>query len=128
MKLGRSRLLSVRERIALHVLHAAAVVALWSKSPLEAKRIVQRLAARLGKRAEPSESAAIEAVRTLQRGGTCLTRAIAVAAWMPGTEIVIGVRRDASEKITSHAWLQMGERPLEDAAIVGGMREIAKIP
>ncbi|HEY1691526.1 MAG TPA: lasso peptide biosynthesis B2 protein [Polyangiaceae bacterium] len=91
-------------RIALEtrLLHVFARVVVRVQPPLQAKRTVfgvGRLLPRL------SLSEAEETVRRLEGRGTCLTRALTVAACLPGSDVVIG-SDGVAEKFAAHAWVE----------------------
>jgi hypothetical protein len=63
------------------------------------------------------------AANSLDRQGTCLSRALAVAARLEGGEVVIGV--DARGAVMAHAWVEVEGRPLRAEDPRGG--EIARL-
>ncbi len=42
----------------------------------------------------------------LEGRGTCLTRALAVASRLPGSEVVLGTDAPGSLDFTAHAWVE----------------------
>ena len=94
------------DAMATHALHGAARLALQIQSPLAAKRTVMRLAARLRPFTDVDEARA--AARVLSRKGTCLSRSLAIAARLPGSNVVIGVDVRRSSRVLGHAWVQLG--------------------
>jgi hypothetical protein len=97
--------LTLRDVARLHALHCLARVVLRVRPPLRAKELVDRIASQL-----PSLSGvenARDAVRTLFPTGSCLTRAVTIAAAMPGAEVVIGVDVWSSARLSAHAWLEI---------------------
>jgi hypothetical protein len=47
------------------------------------------------------------AVSALRHSGSCLSRAIAVAATIPGADVVIGVDIWRSAQLAAHAWVEI---------------------
>ena len=73
-------------------------------------------------------------MRRLNRRGTCLSRALAVAACLPGSEVVIGVARSSSPPIevnsrdfAAHAWVELGGIPVDEDEKAGWF-EVARMP
>jgi hypothetical protein len=97
--------LSGSDVLRLRVLHLLAQVALRACSPLGAKALVDYVGCRLMclRGAEGAQAA----VRELVAHGSCLSRALAVAAALPGAEVVIGVDPWRSARIFAHAWLEV---------------------
>jgi hypothetical protein len=58
--------------------------------------------------------------------GTCLSRALAIAARAPAAEVVIGVQLEAGSRLLAHAWLEVDGVPLDPLDPSGG--EIARLP
>jgi hypothetical protein len=95
--------------IAEHLVHALACVALRVLPPRKALRAV-----RISARAMPAlwrNRDAEQIGRTLAGRGTCLSRAVAIAALAPNIEIVIGVAPD-SRTLRAHAWVERAGIPL----------------
>jgi hypothetical protein len=63
--------------------------------------------------------------RTLGRRGTCLTRALAVAARAEKAEVVIAVLRSPNAPLTAHAWVEVDGLPIEPSEVIG--LEIARL-
>jgi hypothetical protein len=72
-----------------------------------ALRFVGRFLPRRSARAELAEAGAALAGR-----GTCLSRALAVAARAPASDLVIGVQREGATKLAAHAWLELDGLPV----------------
>jgi hypothetical protein len=91
--------------LRLHALHWLARVALRVRSPLEAKAVVDRIARRF----PPLDGVegARAAMRQLFPAGSCLSRALTIAAMLPGTEVVLGVDPWRAARVTGHAWLEI---------------------
>jgi hypothetical protein len=104
-----------------HALHFVAWVALRARPPKGAKRVVD-LAARL---LPELDAHAARAAASGLRGGTCLSRALAIAARVPGAEVVIGVREGASRMVDAHAWVEVDHTPLDPSQVAG--QEIARL-
>ena len=84
------------------LLNAMAWVALRVWAPLEAKRRIDTVGSWLG---SLDVERARRAAHTL-RGGTCLSRAITIAARVPGAEVVIGAR-GKGPTFHAHAWVEV---------------------
>jgi hypothetical protein len=108
--------------IALYVLNAVARVALRTRTPLEAKRVVDSL----GRRLPPiSAQSARRSAARLGRWGTCLSRSMALASRLPGAEVVIGVDLAPGHGLKAHAWVELGGELV--SATHGTLREIARL-
>jgi hypothetical protein len=93
--------------------HLVARVALLTRPPLEAKRWVDAV----GRWLPPlSPEGAMRVAQSLEGHGTCLTRALAVAARLPGSEVVLGSDGPARGSFTAHAWVEC------DGLLIGGLR------
>jgi len=57
--------------------------------------------------------------------GTCLTRALAVAARAPAADVVIGIPPREDDRFVAHAWLELGGEPVDPAEVTGP--EIARL-
>ena len=88
--------------VFVHLLSRLAIGAL---PPAEAKRWVEVVVSRL----TPLDIEAAESLARQLRHGTCLSRAIAVAARLPASEVVIGSRRSIDGSAFAHAWVECGE-------------------
>jgi hypothetical protein len=97
--------LTTADILRLHGLHWVTRVALRIRSPLQAKDLVDRIARRFPP-LRGVESAR-DAVRTLSPSGSCLSRAMTIAAALPGSEVVIGVDAWSAARIAAHAWLEI---------------------
>jgi hypothetical protein len=119
--------IKARDRLRLHALHAVALVTLRACRPLRAKAIVDRTARLL----RSSRTLRVDqAVRALFPMGTCLSRALAVAASVPAAEVVLGMDPWTAVRPRAHAWLEVrGERfdtvPDTSARLPG---EVARFP
>jgi hypothetical protein len=96
----------------LHTLHGVAWVAVRVVSPARARRAVDA-AARFVPSFRSEEDAA-QGERALGSMGSCLTRALAVSALLPGSEVVIGADASRSAKLHAHAWVEVNGRPVGD--------------
>jgi hypothetical protein len=95
--------LTTSNALCLHGLHWLARIALRVRPPLKAKALIDRVARRF----PPLEGVddARAAVQELYPSGSCLSRAVAVAAALPGAEVVIGVDAWSAARLSAHAWL-----------------------
>jgi hypothetical protein len=104
-------------------LHLLARVLLRLCSPQRAHEILTRVGGLLHPHADRSEL--LRAGRRMRSHGTCLSRALAVAARAPQAEIVIGVLPRRGQRLLAHAWLEVCGMPLNPSDVVG--TEIARI-
>jgi hypothetical protein len=89
---------------ANHLLHLVARITLRTVSPERAKRIVDAMALFMP---PLSVNDASLVARTLEGSGTCLTRALTVAARLPGSQVVIGTDGGpAGPAFAAHAWVE----------------------
>jgi hypothetical protein len=95
---------------ANQLLHLVARITLRTVSPERAKRIVDATAQLMP---PLSLSDASVLARTLEGSGTCLTRALTVAARLPGSQVVIGSDGPAGPAFAAHAWVE------RDGQVVG---------
>lgn len=109
--------------LTLRLLHVVARIALRMRSPILAKRIIDGA----GRLMPPFDTAAEarRAADALEGGGTCLSRALTVAARLRDSEVVIGVHPGMSSPLYAHAWVEFGGSPLR--ADDPGGREIARL-
>jgi hypothetical protein len=105
----------------LQVLHGIAWIAMHLQKPLAAKRTVDFVGRWMPRFRTVDDARA--AANSLDRQGTCLSRALAVAARVEGGEVVIGV--DARGDVIAHAWVEVEGRPLRAEDPRGG--EIARL-
>ncbi len=90
-------------------MHLIARLAVRSARPARASAIVAaagRFTPRL------NEDTARDALHALDGRGTCLTRALAVAARLDGGQIAIGVRYASGSALRAHAWVVSNGVPL----------------
>lgn len=98
--------MSLVEDASLQLVHLLARAALRWQAPLQAQRTVGRVTRHL----RPySAGDALLAHRKLRGQGTCLSRAFAVAARLPGAEVVIGVNPRLGPPLRAHAWVEHSE-------------------
>jgi hypothetical protein len=105
--------------LRLRGLHLLTRVALRLRPPLEAKALVDRIAQHMPRLRGADGARA--AVCALRHSGSCLSRAVAIAAATPGADVVIGVDMWSSAQLAAHAWVEvdgecvdtsLGGRPL----------------
>jgi transglutaminase superfamily protein len=99
------------------VLHALAFILLRVSSPQRAYAILTRVGAVLPPHAD--RSALLRANMRLRPRGTCLSRALAVAARAPNAELVIGVAPPAGRGLLAHAWLELSGEPIDPSDVAG---------
>ncbi len=93
------------------LLHTVARVAVRLRPPLEAKRIVDAF----GQLLPPlSPGKAMRVAHDLEGRGTCLTRALAVASRLRGSEVVLGTDGPVAPRFSAHAWVE------HHGAMIGG--------
>jgi hypothetical protein len=103
--------------------------------PLRAHSLLLRIGRRWPEIRTPEE--AREASARLGRLGSCLSRALAVAARAPAADVVIGVapgdgtsdgtsaasprrgRNQGTSPLFAHAWLEMGGLPVDPSEVAG---------
>jgi hypothetical protein len=93
---------------ANRLLHLAARLALRVCSPLTAKSHVDALGALL----PPMDIEQAEQAALHLRGGTCLSRSLALAARLPGAAVIIGLRHTAGAPLDAHAWIEIDGRTI----------------
>ncbi len=93
------------DTLRLRGLHWFARAALRFRPPLRAKALVDRIGSRFPRLRGAEDARA--AVRELSPGGSCLSRALTIAATLPGAEVVIGVDAWSAAQISAHAWLEI---------------------
>ena len=96
--------------IADELLNLAARVLLRAWSPSTVHAWLTRIGQVLPQRRTPADVRA--AASRLRPKGTCLTRALAVAARAPRADVVIGVRPEGRGSIHAHAWIEVEGEPL----------------
>jgi hypothetical protein len=116
------------DALRLHGLHLLARVALKVGPPLRAKALVDRIAGYFPHLRGVEDAQA--AVRELFPAGSCLSRALAIAATVPGAEVVIGVDPWGAAQVKAHAWLQIGDVNVDTSPGTGMPmpEELARIP
>lgn len=104
----------MKSLIGIHLLHCASRMAVRLAPPLDAMRIVRRCARWLEPLLEPlsDERTIGRHAESLENHGTCLTRAIAIAARVPRAEVVISVNPGAPRPYFAHAWVEIDGRPV----------------
>ena len=96
--------------LANEILHAIARVAVRVGPPIRAKKIVDAV----GRLLPPiSLGEAMRTAQELARSGTCLTQALAVAARLPDSEVVIGSEGPGDAGFAAHAWVE------RDGTVIG---------
>lgn len=105
------------------VLHAFTRVLLRFCSPQRAFTVVTRVGGLLPPHGDGADVRRAR-VRVSLRG-TCLSRALAVAARAPDAEVVIGVTPQPGCRLFAHAWLELAGQPIDTSDVAG--REIARI-
>jgi hypothetical protein len=105
------------------LLNVAAYVLLRFRKPLEVQAALARIGPilpQLHTRRQIQRASA-----ALGRRGTCLSRALAVAARAPEAEVVIGVCPPGETPFRAHAWLELQGEPLDPSDPSGA--EIARL-
>jgi len=95
-----------------HALHGFAWAAVRLLQPHEALRAT-RLAARV---LPPLDAAEAATTARRLRGGTCLTRSIAVAARVRGASVTIGGAKEDGV-FSGHAWVELEGQPLSGQTV-----------
>jgi hypothetical protein len=92
-------------------LNMAARFLLLACSPATTHRVMVRVGAMLPQRRSRDEIARASA--RMGTRGTCLTRALAIAARTPSAEVVVGVQSPKGDRLNAHAWIEIAGKPLE---------------
>ncbi|MBV9947653.1 MAG: lasso peptide biosynthesis B2 protein [Myxococcales bacterium] len=104
-------------------IHALARVLLRLCSPLRAHSLLVRAGALLPRRRGHVEI--LRAASRLRSRGTCLSRALALAARTPEADVVIGVMPQIARPIFAHAWLELHGEAIDPSDVAGS--EIARL-
>ncbi len=100
-----------------YALLAAAHALLRVLPPLRAHALLVRAGSLLPQIRSPEE--ARDAYAKLSGHGTCLSRALAVAARAPTADLVIGVAPGGSSPLFAHAWLEMDGVSIDASEVAG---------
>jgi hypothetical protein len=119
-----STTMTLRSRARLHAMHGVARVAVRVLPPARARRVVDAVARIVP--ALASEDEACEADRVLASAGTCLTRALAISALLPGSDVAIGADPARAARLHAHAWVEVNDRPVAGTEALAVAR-IAKL-
>jgi hypothetical protein len=90
-----------------HLVHGVA----WFSTRILPLRAAMDVTRHLGRLLPPLEVQEAPIVASRLRGGTCLTRSIAIAARVPGTSVTIGGAKNAGS-FAAHAWVELEGKPL----------------
>lgn len=90
---------------------------LRASRPLRAHAIMLRLGAWLPPLGSADEARRV--ARSLAGRGSCLSRALAVAARVPTADVVIGVEPRGAAPLFAHAWVEMNGAPIDPADVAG---------
>jgi Transglutaminase-like superfamily len=104
-------------------LHFVARVLLRVCSPRRTHAILSRVGAVLPRYRD--KAAVLRAGARVGRRGTCLSRALAVAARTPSADLVIGVAKPEGQSFFAHAWLELGGESIGPTDVV--VSEIARL-
>jgi hypothetical protein len=88
-------------------------------SPLRAHALLVRVGALLPELNTPAE--ARRAIQALAGRGTCLSRALAIAARAPRADVVIGVTPAGHAPLLAHAWVEMDGAPIDPSEVSGAV-------
>jgi hypothetical protein len=86
-------------------------------SPIRTHQLLVRLG-----RLFPQLETAADACRVARRlagHGTCLSRALVIAARAPTADVVIGAAPAPNASILAHAWIEMGGVPIDAHEVAG---------
>lgn len=100
-------------------IHVCAWALLRVCSPARAHGILLRIGAHLPS-IETAEDARL-VLKGLSPHGTCLTRALTIAALAPTANVVIGVTPRANAPLFAHAWVEVDGVPLDPADVAGSV-------
>ena len=98
-------------------LHALAWALLHMCSPARVHTVLLRVGHHLAPIETPKEARRVSVA--LARHGTCLSRALALAARTPTADVVIGVEPRKNAPLFAHAWVEMGGTPIDPADVAG---------
>jgi hypothetical protein len=101
------RSLTAGHAFRLHGLHWLARIALRLRRPIRAKALIDQIGRSLPELHGVEDAQA--AVRALFPSGSCLSRALTIAATLPGADVVIGVDAWNAVRISAHAWLEIDD-------------------
>jgi hypothetical protein len=90
---------------------------LQTAPPMRVHALMLRVGAWLPPHLTPEE--AQRAARSLGRRGSCLSRALAVAARAPAADVVIAVEPRGAAPLFAHAWVEMDGAPIDPAEVAG---------
>lgn len=105
-------------------LHLLARVLLRVCSPKHAYSIVVKVGGLLPPLPGGPEALRRAAIRLGPRG-TCLSRALTMAARVPEADLVIGVLPRVGQRLFAHAWVELAGKPIDPSDVAGG--EIARL-
>lgn len=91
-----------------HVLHAFAMIALRAGGARVATRAVRIV----GSAMRPLSLGQARQTMGKLRAGTCLTRAMTIAARLPRSRVVIGVQPPRGGPLKAHAWVELDGAPI----------------
>src|ERR1700704_603630 len=98
-------------------IHLFARILLRICSPARTYAVVTRVGALLPQHRTRTE--VCYAANRVRRRGTCLSRALAVAARGPHVEMVIGVTPRIGDPLFAHAWLELAGEPIDPSDVAG---------
>jgi hypothetical protein len=98
-------------------IHVLARILLRICSPGRAHAILTRIGALFSSHAD--RAGLLRASAHLRRQGTCLSRALAIAARAPQAEVVIGVAPRSGQPLLAHAWLELAGEPVDASDVAG---------
>jgi hypothetical protein len=104
-------------------IHAIVRVMLRVRSPERVHAWVTYVGSLLPQAHTETEVRRIE--RELGKRGTCLSRALTLAARAPDVEVVIGVTPRPGARLFAHAWAEIEGKPLDPMEVAGD--EIARL-
>jgi hypothetical protein len=122
-------MLRTTEAACLRSLHGIVRAALKVLPPLRTMALAEAVARPMA--FEGGADKAREAVEALFPSGSCLSRAIAVAAFLPEAEVIIGVEPDAAARLAAHAWLEVAGLAIDSNPTSAEARlpaELARLP
>jgi hypothetical protein len=106
----------MKDRFKIHLLHLGAILALRTTSAPAAARAIRAIARRWF--APMNHEHARLRAADIEPFGTCLSRAITVAALLPRGNVVIGVQSPA-RGFQAHAWVEVEGEPLRTNDVSG---------
>jgi hypothetical protein len=106
-----------RSKLLDHSIHLAAWALLKTSSPARAHALILRIGGLFPRIAQRED--VLRSLRTMGPYGSCLSRALAVAARTPNADVVIGVDHRKDRPLFAHAWVEMNGVAVDMTDVAG---------